>query len=710
MSGQVDDQELYDNHVLSVCAALGGLEPLGTGSSELVYVPGDEALACLRDLKRFLRRAEQQRDRRVHHLLRKWHIVQKDLLPMLVASIRNDQLKIASTICELLVPLTWPFDAEGQLAYHDELKEYQEAFLQQDVFASILAVMVHLFSIPHGLRHERDHARLRLLLCLFRNLLAFFDTQVSVTASAEVQWRSILQEQLVTRLYSDGVVDLLMSLCGSLGESEFDGWNTLLVEIFYYMFQRRDISVLLSSDRQGSQLEQLLKKEKASVSTAGRPRTTRHARFGGTFSVALPNGTMVNTRKVAAVASSSADVLPMAAPRLKRTQKDMPSKIPIETPQAQKAFSAIAIQFVKECFNDLAVSMKRDIDRERIYIKPQDTVRFIWLCQFGLELRRDACRTGTMIGLDSILGVLNTPNIVFTLRRLSASRDEKSPVETTFCLKFLNQLLLAIEEMMHQTGDAGMFDVATQLISTLFYEHDNALLLRSLCKESRAHSKSYLETLVACIDTLLGVTERVLAEQGMLVTRKKSRARTSKAPTSAADDGNGTGIGVDGDNTLLASAPAVQQPTGDDASDAEDNEQPRYVEQAFDFRSYMAGFATDGTVATYCQLLRFYPDLENETVEQIVRMLRRLFQDHGCQESFYKLSVMELFGQIANARGAGQASTSGLHKELLSFVALVVGTFVEQVSSNAESGPLALLKIVFGGIRSDKELSLANSD
>jgi hypothetical protein len=61
-SEEINEADHYDNHVLRVCSALGG-------SIDGAYFPGDEAIDCLRDLKRFLRQDEQEQDRITNRLL-----------------------------------------------------------------------------------------------------------------------------------------------------------------------------------------------------------------------------------------------------------------------------------------------------------------------------------------------------------------------------------------------------------------------------------------------------------------------------------------------------------------------------------------------------------------------------------------------------------------------------------------------------------------
>lgn len=122
---KMDDIVLYENHVLSVCNALGGYE----GNS---YKAGDEATDCLRDLKRFLRLDEEQKDRSTHLLLGKWKFAKTDLIPLLISSANSEKFKLAMGCIEVLVPLTWPTERALSPEENDIMMMYKSAFVNTD--------------------------------------------------------------------------------------------------------------------------------------------------------------------------------------------------------------------------------------------------------------------------------------------------------------------------------------------------------------------------------------------------------------------------------------------------------------------------------------------------------------------------------------------------------------------------------------------------
>ena len=86
---------------------------------------------------------------------------------------------------------------------------------------------------------------MRLILLLFRNLLAIKDCKVSLHNSTEKEWKSTLQEQLLIKLDEHDFFPLILSLAGSSMDREYQDWNLIILEIFYDLFMNREIDDIL---------------------------------------------------------------------------------------------------------------------------------------------------------------------------------------------------------------------------------------------------------------------------------------------------------------------------------------------------------------------------------------------------------------------------------------------------------------------------------
>ena len=80
------------DHLLSIVSALGGFEDRETQDGfKRIYVPGDEAIDCLRDLKKLLRADDVTSSKFSFRQLGAWNVLQKDLIPLLLTQDRKVQ-------------------------------------------------------------------------------------------------------------------------------------------------------------------------------------------------------------------------------------------------------------------------------------------------------------------------------------------------------------------------------------------------------------------------------------------------------------------------------------------------------------------------------------------------------------------------------------------------------------------------------------------
>ena len=99
------------------------------------------------------------------------------------------------------------------------------------------------------------------------------------------------QEEFVLRLKSENVLELLLSMAGSMDETEYSEYNTLILEIFYLIFLGRAPEELAPKDQPRLSLFSAAQKDAKKKAITDRIMT-RHSRFGGTvtlqFKVSFP--------------------------------------------------------------------------------------------------------------------------------------------------------------------------------------------------------------------------------------------------------------------------------------------------------------------------------------------------------------------------------------------------------------------------------------
>ncbi len=98
---------------------------------------------------------------------------------------------------------------------------------------------------------------IRLILLLFRNILAIRDGQPGINSTVESLTRSTLQERLVECMASEHVLEMLAAFCGSMDNNssssmmksaEFADWNTVVLEIVAFIYWRRSPDDVAAED------------------------------------------------------------------------------------------------------------------------------------------------------------------------------------------------------------------------------------------------------------------------------------------------------------------------------------------------------------------------------------------------------------------------------------------------------------------------------
>lgn len=195
------------------------------------------------------------------------------------------------------------------------------------------------------------------MICLVRNVLSISDQQDSVVSSNDKFWKSSAQvfnsnqEELVQRMHEEEMIDFLLSLAASIGDLEYRPFNCLLLEIFHLIFYGRPIENL-NETIQKSTLEGLLQKEKLKKKRS----STRHPRFGGTYSMETTNGSKINVRKAPIDNSFDFDSGKKSEPvHFKKYQKELYSERPLFLTSSPKLFRSIAKNFMESCVNGIKI-------------------------------------------------------------------------------------------------------------------------------------------------------------------------------------------------------------------------------------------------------------------------------------------------------------------------------------------------------------------
>lgn len=232
-----------------VVDALGGYE--GTPP---VYRLGDSAAACLSDLKKLWRKDDSDDDRTCARIFWDSRVLPNDLVPILLETAGRGLVenKRAISAADLCCAMTWPIDLAEELKELDEEYDkgvdytqllqshlaYKQALLKPGVIQALFGIILPPLAKPPKERTPRDSQIINVILYLIRNLAFIRDVRLDVRSSADQAELGTMQGKLIRQLEETNVLDLLLVIAANADDDPmFNGWNTLVLEIFYLLLR-----------------------------------------------------------------------------------------------------------------------------------------------------------------------------------------------------------------------------------------------------------------------------------------------------------------------------------------------------------------------------------------------------------------------------------------------------------------------------------------
>ncbi|CAG8481250.1 5786_t:CDS:2 [Funneliformis mosseae] len=730
------DKATYDdslkNDIFNICNALGGFERIQNkdGSEKQIYRPGDECLACLKDLKEYLR-LEGQVKIDVLHLLYSYETFNTDLIPILLNCTNLDnkrQNRLALACVELMVIMTWPEDPNEQarkmLEREDEeddnsdiganidkrkeehnikkrkeksfskIKElvtarsrYKFYVLKKSIVMRQIYLLLEKYLIVESKgRSERDNNIIQLLLNFCRNLLAIDDPPNSESLSKNK--RSQIHYDLILEFKDAQLIDLFLKL--STNKEEALEWDIILIDIFYRIFfgvnpDSLFINIKKETMWKAQKLldEELSKREK---------RNNVNPHYKGSVWIINPDGPDLVVHKQQALKGDGLQALDDV--KKKKYEKTKPfddfdksRKHRILNPQVQDCLKYIALYFLENGFKFLLRSLKKDLINGEYDEVPQTMVHYSYIVCYFLELRlllkskdirvpssRTESNPKDLHDFEIVAKVMDGDGIQLTFRMIRFLRERKLWSELHFVVEYLKQIFLTIK-MLTISKDVCEKWVADELQLEIYRELMNLEIITELVREYKPHSHSigYLQSVTAAAHVLLQLLENY-AKSNKYMDCKKSRPRKRKNEKShTTEDDFGSKV------------------ANDEHDESSENEQNQYINYKAIFEKVENKFANETIVKNYVMLLEEYQEVDSETIKHITMMFFRIARHCHLEAMFFKLSIMEIFYRILNDYSSTKKRLTYPQKDLKNFIEWIVNKLIIQFGKN----PLMYAELLF---------------
>ncbi|KAL8692884.1 MAG: hypothetical protein Q9218_002177 [Villophora microphyllina] len=636
-------------YVYSLVSALGG-----TGADEDGrYVLGDDALACLKDLKRWLKLYDEKANRLdVARCLAEANLVEGDLLEILGAwpeEATDDKFKskIALACLELLVPLTWPIekdDSQMTVNHHRHIPyiqiaqtSYKRAILESQskiILRTIVRIALPSIAIPMRERTSRDEGIIRFVLYLFRNISI-------ITASGEGKESPTSRSSTIEAFHYQDVLALILTICSNMGE-DFNTQDMVIVELLFHLLKGVSVEKLFMDDSQfkktsSNELGALLAKEKNMHRGYMKHAPSRHNRFGTMIWVKRDQPGKVSTVSGQDSLTDGQRTL-RQMDQSKKWNKPRQGKRDIDksidrfdvpvalTHNANNHLRQFVEEFLDSGFNPLFNHVRKAIEREADRVLDVHRQQTFFLISWFLEAERVRRRrkqealkkskdkkiteTFEADSFALIASVLNQETFLLLNRNMQAAQDSKDWQSIHAGNRCLTQILLIVQEMVESSLEEDQ-EIAENIQTRIFYEETTHDRIIAILRGYKDQGFGYLDSCTELAHVFLRMLERYSRENVDLQVRSKRRARKKKQKAESTQKGD---------------ADANQEDDDDAASEMEDIAEAEQTsrERKFDFNRFAAKFMTQSCVDTYMKFLRYYNDLNTEQLKRAHRFFYRV--------------------------------------------------------------------------------------
>jgi replication fork protection complex subunit Tof1/Swi1 len=701
------------------------------------YVLGDDALACLRDLKRWLKLYDEKLNRLdVARCLAEAKLVTGDLLPILaswqeekhqIPGGTSNKLKarVALSCLEILVPLTWPLETpagEMTVNHHRHTPHLQQAHVLYkagilgwdncSILRQIVRIALPSIAMSRDERTPRDDGIIKLALYFLRNVAVIRQIPNLPSQGLEME---VSRSATINAFVEQDVFAVLLTMCSNMGD-EFNLQDVILLEILFNLIKGVDVKKLWMTTKQRehstiSALQASLATEDAMDRQYRRHAPSRHNRFG----------TMIWVKREdhKASALSGQDNLKQdralfnmdqskhwSKPRSKQkgqqyTIHDFTRNENL-TEAATQQLRNFVEEFLDSGFNPLFAHLRKAIEREAERLLDVNYRQFFYCVSWFLETereRRHHARAETnkpanvlQAGFEVesyalVAAVLNQETFILLNRYMQTSVDNKEWQDLSASMRCFTQILLTVQEM----GASSLEDdqeIAENIMNRIFYEETTHDRIVSIIRGYKDQGFGYLDACTELASTFLRVLERYSKENVDLQVRSRRRARQKKKEEQQQHMES---------QTEAAGESGQQAEEFDVDSEKEELQDTAQVsrERKFDFNRFASKFVTQSSVDTFVALLSHYKEL---SVEQLKRAHRFFYRAAFKQDQailLYRVDVVALFHRMVQGDEALDRGNA-MAKEFAEFSKQLF----KRMTRKLEERPALLVEMLFSKINS----------
>lgn len=621
----------------------------------------------------------------------------------------DDRLKskVALACLELLVPLTWPLDKNGQemtVNHHRHIPYLQIAQLgyKRSIInfdgARILhtAVRCALPSMAENMgdRTTRDEGIIKLLLYFLRNI-------AMITPPPNVQYEGdeadISRSATIDAFDYQDIFHLLLTISSTMGE-EFNTQDVVVLDVLFHLIKGVDIEKLFQDDIKADkssmdELVRLRKKEAAMLRSYQVNAPTRHNRFGTMVWLQREDSKMTTISGQSAMTDSTRTLAKMDSTKKfkppRRALKGENGPLDFDTPaplsvQATKHLRSFVEDFLDSGFNPLFNHLRKAIDREAERILEAHPRQFFYLVSWFLEAervrrksRRSSQKSEDQDSFSLVASVLNQEMFVTLNRAMDTAFENKSWQDLSAAMKCFTQILLTIQEMSESPLEEDQ-EIAENILNRIFYEETTHDRVANITRTYKDQGFGYLDSCTELAHNYLRILEQYSKQNLDLQVRSRRRVRRKKKAARAAGED-----GADDD--------IIDESDGEDESRAERTSH----ERKFDFKRFASRFLTQGCIDTFVTFTSYYCDLKPAQLKRSHRFIHRVAFKQEMSVMLFRVDIIALlYKMIKGPEGLDPQASS--YKEWDELVKQIL----RRCTKKMQERPELIVEMLFSKINS----------
>ncbi|OJJ55758.1 hypothetical protein ASPSYDRAFT_81112 [Aspergillus sydowii CBS 593.65] len=682
------------------------------------YMLGDDALSCLRDIKRWLKLYDEKFNRMdVARCVGEANLVNGDLIQILALWWSDGQQskymsRIALACIELLVPLTWPLEIHGEMTinHHRHIPYLQQAqvsykrgvlnFASCGLLRAAIRIGLPSMATPRPERTTRDEGILKIMLYLLRNI-AIISANARLAAEGEEEETS--RSATVNAFHDQDVFALLLTLCSNVSE-DFNMLDIPLLETLFHIVKGIDVEKLFMDDAQRTakrtdELNDLLQQESSLRREYAKNAPTRHGRFGTMIWVKRDDAKLSTVSGQDVLKDSQATLLKMDQtkkwnrPRRGRKHQGLTANNDFSTPvhinqTATKNLRMFVEEFLDSGFNPLFVHVRKAIERESVRVLEVNKRHYLYTVAWflGAERARRARQRekharsenpGKELEQDSfglVAGVFNQETFVFLNRSMQYSLDHKEWEDLNAAMRCFTQILLTIQEMAQSPLEEDQ-EIAENIQNRIFYEETTHDRILAIIRGYTDQGFGYLDACTELSHVFLRMLERYSKENVDMQVRSRRRARKKRQDEQPSNEDNDEELGSE----------------NEDYAEAEKMSR----ERKFDFTRFAGKFCNQKCVDTFVAFTKFYKELNTDQLKRAHRYFYRIAFKQEMTVLLFRVDILNLFYRMIKGPG-GMDSKKPVFNEWEE----LVKQLVRKLTKKLDQRPALITELLFSKINS----------